>query len=75
MMRIRALQRALSLSVMRLVKLPGSITGDAATVGGKSASDFLPVSGGNPTGVINFNVNANARIVLPVGTDKWLRRW
>lgn len=52
-------------------KLPGSITGDAATVGGKSASDFLPVSGGNPTGIINFNVNANARIVLPVGTDKW----
>jgi hypothetical protein len=42
-------------------KLPGSITGDAATVGGKSASDFLPVSGGNPTGVINFNVNRQCK--------------
>ncbi len=52
-------------------KLPGSITGDAATVGGKRASDFLTVSGGNPTGTLNFNVNPNARIVVPVGTDKW----
>jgi len=52
-------------------KLPGSITGDAATVGGKSASDFLTVSGGNPTGTLNFNVNPDARLVVPVGTDKW----
>lgn len=52
-------------------KLPGSITGDAATVGGKSASDFLTVSGGNPTGTLNFNVNPYARLVVPVGTDKW----
>jgi len=52
-------------------KVPGSITGDAATVGGKAASAFLQLSGGNPTGVVNFNVSASARVVLPVGTDKW----
>ena len=33
--------------------------------------NYLPLSGGNPTGVINFNVSGNARIVVPVGTDKW----
>lgn len=52
-------------------KVPGSITGDAATVGGKAASAFLQLSGGNPTGTINFNAASTARVVLPVGTDKW----
>ncbi len=51
--------------------LPGDITGDAATVGGKAASAFLQLSGGNPTGTINFNAVSTARVVVPVGTDKW----
>jgi len=52
-------------------KVPGSITGDAATVGGKPASDFLLKAGGNPTGVINFDAVSTGRIVLPVGTDQY----
>jgi len=52
-------------------KLPGSITGDAATVGGKAASDFLLKAGDNPTGVINFDAVSTGRIVLPVGTDQY----
>lgn len=52
-------------------KVPGSITGDADTVDGRHAGDFLLLSGGNPAGTVNFNVNSTARLVLPVGTDKW----
>ncbi|MGE5585715.1 MAG: hypothetical protein ACM309_09355 [Bacillota bacterium] len=52
-------------------KVPGSITGDAHTVDGKHASDFIPIAGGNPTGTINFDAVATARLVLPVGTDQY----
>ena len=44
---------------------------DADKLDGYDASAFLQLSGGNPTGVVNFDAVSTGRIVLPVGTDQW----
>jgi len=44
---------------------------NADKVDGYDASSFLLLSGGAPSGTVNFDTNSTARLVIPVGTDQY----